>query len=116
MTVKRITTEELNKKFESHERIVLLDVRAEEKYNEYHIEGSSVDSINIPKTNIFEAAENNTNEATSAIGSLPKEREIIVTCTTGNSATTCATLLAERGYQVVVLDGGVTAWKEYAES
>jgi rhodanese-related sulfurtransferase len=47
---------------------------------------------------------------------LPKDKEIIVTCTTGNSATRCATILSEKDYHVVVLEGGITAWKNYVET
>ncbi|WP_347815353.1 rhodanese-like domain-containing protein [Cytobacillus oceanisediminis] len=39
---------------------------------------------------------------------MPKEKEIIVACTTGNSAAGCAAILTE-----IVLEGGITAWKEF---
>ena len=43
---------------------------------------------------------------------IDENKEIIVTCTTGNSAKKCATILEEKGYQVTVLEGGLMAWKE----
>ncbi|MGE8204677.1 rhodanese-like domain-containing protein [Heyndrickxia sp. NPDC080065] len=63
----------------------------------------------IPKTVIFdmEGKENNNDLP------LPKHEEIVVTCTTGNSAMKCASILAEKDYKVTVLAGGLTAWKEY---
>lgn len=109
MTIKKITPEELYQKLATDEKVVVLDVRDEQKYEDYHIEDMNVESLNIHKTKIFELAENEKIE----MNSLPKEKEIVVTCTTGNSATKCATILFEHEYDVVILEGGITAWKEY---
>jgi rhodanese-related sulfurtransferase len=108
MTINKITPKGLHERLKVEEKIVLLDVRGEEKYNEFHIE----DSRNIPKTVIFGLDES---EETTQL-SLPKEKEIIVTCTTGNSATKCAHILDAHNYNVTVLDGGLTAWKAYMSS
>ncbi|GAA0338240.1 hypothetical protein GCM10008967_30630 [Bacillus carboniphilus] len=107
MSLKKITAEDFYKKLKK-EKVLLLDVRAEEKYNEYHIEDSNVDSLNINKMEIFKLEDAPSKELT-----LPKNREIVVTCTTGNSATKCASILSNLDYDVVVLEGGITAWKEY---
>jgi len=101
--MKTILPKELNEKLKS-EKVFILDVRAEEKFKKEHIESS----INIPKTYLFDLQGQNT----EPIANLPKNKEIIVTCTTGNSAKKCATILEEKGYQVTVLEGGLMAWKE----
>lgn len=112
MNIKLITPGELFQKMSAQEKVILLDVRTEEKYHDFHIDGPKVDSYNIHKEEIFnlEEAENPTNE------SLPKDKEIIVTCTTGNSAAKCANVLSARNYNVTVLEGGITAWKEYLKT
>ncbi len=112
MTLKKISPEELYEKMQNQEKIVLLDVRAEEKYNDYHIDNSSIESLNINKNDIFNLVE----DKQGTISTLPKEKELIVTCTTGNSATKCATILSEREYDVTVLEGGITAWKKYLDT
>lgn len=101
--MKTILPKELNEKLKSEE-VFILDVRAEEKFAKEHI----ANSINIPKTYLFDVQEQNT----ESIAKLPKDTEIIVTCTTGNSAKKCADILSEKGYRVTVLEGGLTAWKE----
>lgn len=106
MTNKKMTPKELDEKLKRNEKVILLDVRAEEKYNDFHIESPLVESHNIPKTEIFEAED-------VLPFALPKEQEIVVTCTTGNSAAKCAEILRSRHYNVTVLEGGLTAWKEY---
>lgn len=108
----KITPEKLLQKMNEGEKLILLDVRAEEKYNDYHIEGKHIESLNINKSKIFALETNDEN----SVKSLPKNEQIIVTCTTGNSATKCANILAKKEYDVVVLEGGVTAWKEYLKT
>ncbi|WP_442598895.1 rhodanese-like domain-containing protein [Neobacillus sp. D3-1R] len=103
MTIRKISPKELAEKMLKEDNVQLLDVRAADKYQAFHIEGTN---WNIPKNAIFDLDEN-------LLAVLPKEKEIIVTCTTGNSATKCAEILAGKDYNVVVLEGGVTAWKEY---
>ncbi|MBV7508360.1 rhodanese-like domain-containing protein [Bacillus sp. sid0103] len=108
MTLKKITPKELHERLQAEEKTVLLDVRDKEKYNQFHIE----ESLNIPKTNIFELE----GLAESKQLALPKDQEMIVTCTTGNSATKCAQILDAHHYNVKVLEGGLTAWKAYLSS
>jgi rhodanese-related sulfurtransferase len=108
MTINKITPKELHERLQGEEKLVLLDVRDKEKYNQFHIE----ESCNVPKSVIFGLEESG--EIT--LQSLPKGQEMIVTCTTGNSATKCAQILDAHNYQVTVLDGGITAWKAYLSS
>jgi rhodanese-related sulfurtransferase len=110
MTIKKISPKELHERMEKKEKMLLLDVRAEEKFNEFHIEEPEAETRNIPKNNIFEM------DVRGSEVSLPKGEEIIVTCTTGNSAAKCAAILSEKDYNVLVLEGGITAWKEYVKN
>ncbi|WP_396954070.1 rhodanese-like domain-containing protein [Neobacillus niacini] len=112
LLTEKITPKELHERLKRNEKVFLLDVRAEEKFQAEHISAPQMESLNIPKTIIFEAEE--TKE--DAKLSLSKEDEIIVTCTTGNSAAKCANILSSLDYKVKVLDGGLTAWKEYQKS
>jgi rhodanese-related sulfurtransferase len=107
VTYKKISPKELHERIKGKETVVVLDVRAEEKYRDYHIEDSQLKSVNIPKTEIYELTEGAEPLA------LPKEGPIVVTCTTGNSAEKCAKILDGLGFNVEVLEGGLTAWKEF---
>lgn len=98
-------------KLTNNEEVFILDVRSADKYDAYHIEDKNVQSQNIDKTLIFSINE----DSGEVISSLPKNQEIIVTCTTGNSAKKCADILSEKGFNVTLLSGGVTAWKELNE-
>ena len=109
---KTITAKELFERIQTQDSLVLVDVRAEDKYNQYHIDATNVEDINVQKTEIF-ALEDATDKE---IPQLPKNREIIITCTTGNSATKCANILTTKDYDVTVLEGGITAWKEHVSN
>jgi rhodanese-related sulfurtransferase len=106
LALNKITPKELYEKMKQ-ENVTLLDVRAEEKYKAYHLEGSNIESLNIPKTHIL----NHTFDAKT--DSLPQGKEIIVACTTGNSAARCAAVLSEKEFNATVLVGGIKAWKEF---
>lgn len=110
MTVQKISPKELHDRLQQNENVTLLDVRAEEKYFKHHMEHPWIEGKNIPKTVIFELEESG--------GELPisKDKEIVITCTTGNSAAKCANILDKRGHKVTVLEGGLTAWNEYLNS
>ena len=111
--MKKITPKELyNKINQTNPQLYILDVRSEEKYQNEHIEHKNVESINIPKTEIFEMEHNKLKE----LPALPKNIEVVVVCTTGNSATKCTKILAEKGYDVTLLEGGITSWKENINS
>jgi rhodanese-related sulfurtransferase len=108
MTYRMISPKELYEKMKNGEKTYILDVRAEEKFNDFHIEGPEMFTHNVPKTNILEGGEE--------MVPLHSDREVIVTCTTGNSAAKCAAILSEKDDHILVLDGGVTAWKEFLKT
>lgn len=103
--MEKISTDQLHAQLQTKETKIL-DVRASEKFDSGHLEHKNATVLNIPKTEIFAL------ESTDTPMNFPisKDEEIILTCTTGNSATRCAHILADQGYHVKVLDGGMTAW------
>ncbi|WP_453993673.1 rhodanese-like domain-containing protein [Bacillus nitroreducens] len=112
MPLKKISPQALHQKMNNGEKVFILDVRAEEKYNDYHIEGHHIESQNIHKSEIFSLEE----DIEKTLDSIARNTEIIVTCTTGNSATKCANILSKHEYDVTVLEGGITAWNEFLQT
>lgn len=104
--MQKITAEELNHKLQT-DRTIVLDVRAKEKYESNPLKHKNIDNLHIPKTEIFNFAD----QDHDTTWDLPKNKEIIVTCTTGNSASKCVNILSEKGYQVTLLEGGITSWE-----
>lgn len=95
--MQNITPEELNKRLhDSDTDEVLLDVRSEGEYDGGHIEQAE----NIPLDDIEEAANRLKNIA-----------NVYVTCGSGVRSQQACNALAERGVNVVNVEGGVQAWE-----
>jgi len=79
------------------EQIILLDVRTEGEYNAEYIPGA----INIPLSDL----ENRIDE-------LDSSKAIIVYCQSGGRSRTAGETLAQRGFIVYNMEGGINAWRE----
>lgn len=104
--VQSITVEELHRRMNSGQELVILDVRNETDFNDWKIEGKTLKSVNIP---YFEFLE----EDDSIYADLPKGTEIVVLCAKGGSSEFVAEQLIEKGYKTVSLEGGMLAWSQF---
>ena len=78
--------------------VFLIDVREPDEYAAGHIPGMTL----IPM-----------GEVASRLTELPRDKEIIVTCRTGNRSSQIADLLREQGFtNVHNMTGGIVAWEE----
>ena len=75
----------------------VLDVRTVEEWNEYHVPGSKLIPLN---------------ELGNRLAEVPKDREVVVVCRSGNRSATGRDLLLKAGYpQVTSLAGGLQTWR-----
>lgn len=85
---------------EAQERIdsgaMLLDVRESIEYQTFHAPGAKLISLGVLDRRLKE---------------LPKEREILVICNSGNRSAQAANLLAREGFKVTNVKGGMVAWQ-----
>jgi|SRR5699024_1019725 len=88
----------------NNEELTILDVRSKDKFDIGKLHHEHAKNVNIFKQDIFNLHEDSELP-------LSKDEEIIITCTTGNSATKCANILEEHGYDVTLLDGGMVKWQ-----
>ena len=79
--------------------VVILDVRTAQEYAEGHIDGAI--NIDVKESGFMEVAEQQ----------LSKEKTIAVYCRSGKRSANAAGLLADKGYKVVNLEGGIMAWQ-----
>ncbi len=77
----------------------LLDVRTQEEWDQYHAIGATL----IP----LDQLPNRLNE-------LPKDKQIVVICHSGNRSTTGRDILLQNGFQATSVTGGLLQW--YADS
>ncbi len=87
-------------KFLTNGDVQLLDVRTPSEYTEGHIAGA--ENIDIYDDSFI----------SQAIESLDKAKPVAVYCRSGKRSAEAAGRLAEKGYKVTNLEGGIIAWTE----
>ena len=79
------------------EDVFVIDVREQWEYDEGHLPGITL----IPM-----------NEVPSRLGEIPTDKEVIVTCRSGNRSGQVTDFLREQGYDNVHnMEGGILAWE-----
>lgn len=102
MTAAEITQKILNK-----EDLFILDVRNNDDYADWKIEGESIDSLNVPYFDLLDGVD-------TLEGKVPKNKPVLVTCAQEGSSKFVAEQLVEAGYSdVSYLEGGMKSWSEY---
>lgn len=91
----KISAAEVARRLQAGEKLTLIDVREPGEFAAGHIPGARL----IPLGNIIER-----------MAELPRDRELIMVCRSGNRSGTATELLAARGYQAVNMAGGMIAW------
>ncbi|MCA1031213.1 rhodanese-like domain-containing protein [Bacillus timonensis] len=93
-----ISTAELAEKMkDKSEDVFYVDVREPSEYEEGHIEGMT----NVPLSTLKDNYE-----------VIPKDKEVVLICRSGNRSMQAATILEELGYpRIVNVDGGMLSWQ-----
>lgn len=108
-TVKAMASGELARYLIDRKPLHILDVRNEDAYGDWKIEGQSIESINIPYFDLLDGAE-------EAVKQLPTGGPILVVCAKEGSSVFVAEQLAEAGLrEVYYLQGGMKEWSEHLE-
>ncbi|QLD86469.1 MBL fold metallo-hydrolase [Natronomonas halophila] len=103
--VETVAPETLKDDIDAGEDVTLLDARMESDYEEWHIDGENITSINVP---YFEFLEDDIDE--DVLEGIPEDREVTVLCAKGGASEYVAGTLAERGYDVNHLEDGMNGW------
>jgi glyoxylase-like metal-dependent hydrolase (beta-lactamase superfamily II)/rhodanese-related sulfurtransferase len=109
--VDTITPETLKDRIDAGEEITLLDARMSSDYEEWHIEGENVESINIP---YFEFLEDEIDD--DVLDRIPADREVTVLCAKGGASEYVAGSLKELDYDVNHLENGMNGWASIYET
>ncbi|MFP8953761.1 MBL fold metallo-hydrolase [Natrialbaceae archaeon A-arb3/5] len=109
--IESVMPDELKARIDAGEEVTLLDARMESDYEEWHIDGENVESINIP---YFEFLEDDIDA--HALQKIPEGREVTVLCAKGGASEYVAGTLKERGYDVNHLEEGMNGWARIYEA
>jgi glyoxylase-like metal-dependent hydrolase (beta-lactamase superfamily II) len=107
MAVGILTPKDLYARIAAGEDLFILDVRIQDDFENWHVQGETVASLNIPYADFL------TDEAEPVWKKrLPADRPILVNCARGRSAKIVAEVLDAHGYDVAYIEGGMTGWSE----
>lgn len=108
MTVTPITASEISKKVVNKQPLFILDVRNEDAFVDWKIEGENFQYLNIPYFDLLDGVE-------EIMDQLPIDRDVVVVCAKEGSSIMIAEMIAEEGRAVHYLAGGMKAWSEHLE-
>ncbi|UFT98393.1 MBL fold metallo-hydrolase [Radiobacillus kanasensis] len=108
MTVKMMTAKDVTQKVIQNEELFILDVRNEDAFADWKIEGNKFDHLNVPYFELLDGAE-------EIIKQIPANKETLVVCAKEGSSVMVAEMLSEQGLTVSYLQGGMKAWSEHLE-
>lgn len=91
------------------EPFVLLDVRNDDEYARWKLEGREpVETLHVPYFDFIEDEE-------GSMARIPKDRDVVVLCAQGDSSEMIADMLDEKGYSARNVAGGMVAYGEYLQ-
>ncbi len=100
---------ELLKRADAGDPVVLLDVRNDADFGRWKLEGRKpLETVHVPYFDFIEDEER-------ALSRLPKGREIVVVCASGDSSAMVSELLNEKGLRAKNVSGGMAAYGAHLE-
>ena len=109
--VDSVTPEKLKQRIDNGDDLTILDARMAGEYAEWHIDGPSIEPINVPYFHFLEE-----DLDTDVIADVPDDREVTVICAKGGASEFVAGTLAERGYDVHHIEDGMNGWARIYEA
>ncbi|MFD1514212.1 MBL fold metallo-hydrolase [Halomarina rubra] len=108
-TVTAIEPSELKQRIDADEAVTLLDARMAADFEEWHIDGESVDVVNVPYFEFLDGADDD------LLGRVPEGDPLVVLCAKGGASEFVAGTLADAGRDVIHLDDGMNGWARIFE-
>lgn len=108
MTVKKWTAAQVARKVIDQEELFILDVRNEDAFEDWKIEGHKFTDLNIPYFELLDGVD-------EILPKIPTDKEVLVVCAKEGSSIMVAELLSEAGREVAYLEGGMASWSSYLE-
>ncbi|WNQ14059.1 MBL fold metallo-hydrolase [Paenibacillus aurantius] len=104
-----MTAKELTRIVLAKEELFILDVRNESDFNDWKIEGESIEIVNIPYFDLLDSVD-------EALKQIPEGAKVLVVCAKEGSSLFVAEQLMEAGRKgVYYLKGGMKSWSEHLE-
>src|SRR5690606_41629058 len=97
------TAADVSKKVIGNEPLFILDVRNDDAFDDWKIEGKQFQHLNIPYFDLLDGVE-------EILPQIPRDTDVVVVCAKEGSSTMVAEVLSEAGLDVGYLAGGLKGW------
>lgn len=108
MSVNKWTAAQVARKVIDNEELFILDVRNQDAFEDWKIEGHKFEYLNIPYFELLDGVE-------EILPKLPTDKEVLVVCAKEGSSVMVAEMLSDVGREVAYLEGGMKSWSSYLE-
>ncbi|QKS73016.1 MBL fold metallo-hydrolase [Paenalkalicoccus suaedae] len=108
MTVHTWKAEDIAKKVINREDLFILDVRNEDAFADWKIEGHNFSYMNVPYFDLLDGVE-------EILKDIPEDKEVLVVCAKEGSSIMVAEMLSDEGRDAAYLEGGMKSWSSYLE-
>lgn len=108
MAVHAKASQEVAKKVFNKESLFILDVRNQDAFQDWKIEGDKFDYLNVPYFDLLDGVE-------EILPQIPSDKDVLVVCAKEGSSIMIAEMLSDEGMDVSYLQGGMKSWSEYLE-
>lgn len=108
MSFTAMQPQELAKKVIQKESLFILDVRNEDAFEDWKVEGVNFDYLNVPYFDLLDGVE-------EVLSKFPADKDVLVVCAKEGSSIMVGEMLADEGLNVSYLAGGMKAWSEHLE-
>lgn len=90
-----VSAAELSEKLKNGKRPLVVDVRQPDEYRRGHISGAKLIPLG---------------ELSQRLSELPKDKEVVCVCASGNRSRSATKMLVREGYDAVNMNGGMMSW------
>lgn len=108
MVVKKMTAAQIARKVIDNKELFILDVRNQDAFNDWKIEGHKFEYLNIPYFELLDGVD-------ELLPNLPTDNDILVVCAKEGSSLMVAEMLSDAGRDAYYLEGGMKSWSSYLE-
>lgn len=108
MTVTKWNASKVARKVIDNEKLFILDVRNQDAFDDWKIEGHKFQYLNIPYFELLDGVD-------EILPQIPQDQDVLVVCAKEGSSIMVAEMLSDAGRDVAYLEGGMKTWSEYLE-
>lgn len=108
MAINKMTAAQVAQKVIENKELFILDVRNNDAFEDWKIEGHKFEYLNIPYFELLDGVD-------EILEKIPADKELLVVCAKEGSSLMIAEMISETGRDAFYLEGGMKSWSMHLE-